>query len=48
VLCVDSPESYWSHADANRWALSGLRVMLGGQAKDPAVQHMLERLRHVE
>jgi hypothetical protein len=34
-------------ADANRWALSGLRVMLGGQAKDPAVQRMLERLRHV-
>lgn len=33
-------------ADANRWAVSGLRVMLGGQAKDPAVQRMLERLRH--
>jgi hypothetical protein len=33
--------------DANRWAVSGLRVMLGGQAKDPAVQRMLERLRHV-
>jgi hypothetical protein len=33
-------------ADANRWALSGLRVMLGGQARDPAVQRMLERLRH--
>ena len=33
-------------ADANRWALSGLRVMLGGQAQDPAVQRMLERLRH--
>lgn len=32
--------------DANRWALSGLRVMLGGQAKDPAVQRLLERLRH--
>ena len=32
--------------DANRWALSGLRVMLGGQARDPAVQRMLERLRH--
>jgi hypothetical protein len=32
-------------ADANRWALSGLRVMLGGQAKDPAVQRMLARLR---
>jgi len=35
-------------ADANRWALSGLRVMLGGQAKDQAVQRMLERLRHAE
>jgi hypothetical protein len=33
-------------ADANRWALSGLRVMLGGQPRDPAVQRMLERLRH--
>jgi hypothetical protein len=32
-------------ADANRWALSGLRVMLGGQANDPAVRRMLERLR---
>jgi len=31
--------------DANRWALSGLRVMLGGQAHDPAVLHMLARLR---
>ncbi|MGQ4809801.1 hypothetical protein NKDENANG_03234 [Candidatus Entotheonellaceae bacterium PAL068K] len=31
--------------DANRWAISGLRIMLGGQAKDPAVQRMLERLR---
>jgi hypothetical protein len=34
-------------ADANRWALSGLRVMMGGQAKDPAVQRMVKRLRHV-
>lgn len=32
-------------ADANRWALSGLRVMLEGQANDPAVQRMLECLR---
>jgi uncharacterized protein (DUF433 family) len=32
--------------EANRWALSGLRVMLGGQANDPAAQRMLERLRH--
>ncbi|MGE3536739.1 MAG: hypothetical protein AB7N91_04770 [Candidatus Tectimicrobiota bacterium] len=32
-------------ADANRWAISGLRIMLGGQANDPAVRRMLERLR---
>lgn len=32
-------------ADANRWAISGLRVMLGGQAKDPAVAQMFERIR---
>lgn len=31
--------------DANRWAISGLRIMLGGQAKDPAVERMLGRLR---
>ena len=31
--------------DANRWASSGLRIMLGGHAKDPAVERMLERLR---
>jgi hypothetical protein len=31
--------------DANRWALSGLRIMLGGQADDPAVPRMLARLR---
>jgi hypothetical protein len=31
--------------DANRWALSGLRIMLGGQANDPAVSRMLARLR---
>lgn len=30
---------------ANRWALSGLRIMLGGQAKDTGVREMLERLR---
>jgi hypothetical protein len=33
-------------ADANRWALSGLRLMLGGQAHDPAVSRMLSRLRN--
>ena len=33
--------------DANRWALSGPRVMVGGQPKNPAVQRMQERLRHV-
>lgn len=31
--------------DANRWALSGLRIMLGGQHGDPAVGRMLARLR---
>jgi hypothetical protein len=31
--------------DANRWAISGLRIVLGGHAKDPAVERMLERLR---
>src|SRR6266852_3534865 len=31
--------------DANRWAVAGLRLMLGGQAHDPAVERMLERLR---
>lgn len=30
--------------DANRWAISGLRLMMGGQPKDPAVGKMLERL----
>jgi hypothetical protein len=43
--------SYWlsrtTHfgPDANRWALSGLRIILGGQPKDPAVEKMLDRLR---
>ena len=31
--------------DANRWAISGLRLMLGGQPGDQAVLKMLERLR---
>lgn len=30
--------------DANRWALSGMRIMLGGQPGDPAVSGMLARL----
>ena len=30
--------------DANRWAIAGLCLMLGGQAHDPAVVHMLQRL----
>lgn len=30
---------------ANRWALSGLRIMLGGQPKDPDIEAMLEHLR---
>jgi hypothetical protein len=33
--------------DANRWAVVGLRTMLGGYAKDPAVERMLERLRAI-
>jgi len=43
--------SYWlsrtTHfgPDASRWAVSGLRILLGGQPKDPAVERMLERLR---
>ena len=30
--------------DANRWALSGMRIMLGGQPADPAVGKHLRRL----
>jgi len=30
---------------ANRWAMAGLRIMLGGQAKDPGVMAMLDWLR---
>jgi len=30
---------------ANRWAISGLRTMLGGHADDKGVREMLERLR---
>ena len=33
--------------DANRWALAGMKVMLGGQAQDPGVERMLENLRQV-
>jgi hypothetical protein len=32
-------------SDANRWAISGLRTMLGGQPKDQGVARMLEQLR---
>lgn len=31
--------------DANRWAVSGLRLFLGGQPNDPGVVRMLESLR---
>lgn len=31
--------------DARRWAIVGMRVMLGGQAKDAGVERALERLR---
>ena len=30
---------------ANRWAMAGLRILLGGQAKDPAVRSTLDLLR---
>jgi hypothetical protein len=30
--------------DANRWAIAGLGLMLGGQAHDPAVARVLQRL----
>lgn len=33
--------------DANRWALAGMKVMLGGQPRDPGVERMLENLRQV-
>jgi hypothetical protein len=32
---------------ANRWATAGLRIMLGGQAKDPAVRSTLDLLRGI-
>lgn len=31
--------------DARRWAIAGMRLMLGGQAQDAGVGRMLERLR---
>ncbi len=43
--------AYWlsrttSYGDsANRWAISGLRVMLGGHTNDESVQKMLQKLR---
>ncbi len=33
--------------DANRWAVSGLRIMMGGQPNDPGIEKMLERLRDI-
>ena len=30
---------------ANRWAQAGMRIMLGGQPRDKAIQRMLEKLR---
>jgi len=30
---------------SNRWALAGMRIMLGGQAKDPEVANLLEKHR---
>jgi len=43
--------AYWlsrttsADADANRWALAGMRIMLGGQPNDKSVREKLERLR---
>lgn len=34
--------------DANRWAISGLRVVLGGQPQDPGIERMLEQLQNKE
>ncbi|MBW1989840.1 MAG: hypothetical protein JRI97_09875, partial [Deltaproteobacteria bacterium] len=31
--------------EANRWAMAGMKVMLAGHAKDPAVETMLDKLR---
>lgn len=31
--------------DANRWAISGMKIMLGGHPQDKAVDRMLEQLR---
>jgi hypothetical protein len=36
--------SHWG-PDANRWAVSGMRTMLGGFPRDPGVGRMLERAR---
>jgi hypothetical protein len=33
--------------EANRWAVSGLRIMLGGQPGDPAIATMLEKIRSI-
>lgn len=46
--------SYWlsrilHFSDAsNRWALAGMRIMLGGQSGDPAIAEMLRQLDHQE
>ena len=39
------PRTTSFESDANCWAVAGLRLMLGGQAHDPAVERMLQRLR---
>lgn len=31
--------------DANRWAISGMKIMLGGHPKDKAIDRMLDQLR---
>ena len=43
--------AYWlsrtttADPEVNRWAIAGLRVMVGGQPQDEGVLRMLERLR---
>jgi len=45
--------SYWLSratqygAEAGRWALAGMRIMLGGQPEDKAVLRMLEKLKQL-
>lgn len=50
---TEEEASYWYSRttnfgpDANRWAIAGMKIMLGGVSQDPAVEQMLERLRQM-